>query len=205
MNAELIQAYGKARKDGMNARNALAIARHKQTVSNLPYVVEDRTKFKHKGFDVKIRVEPDCDVDLSWLGTFTDRPDGFAFDRSRIQRYSARNDCKYFEPAADNGRSVKEYRQGYHAIGYSKHDAYTQAMADLRSDWKMAEELEDNGQYGVIVEVSRAGVKLGSASIWSIDSEWIEGAYLEYGLLDEAISEARKTLRALCPGKRKAV
>ncbi len=194
MTPAILSEYHEQRATGSTASNALAMARHKQRIRDLGYDVEDGTRFKHQGFDVTIRVKPDQDVDLSWLGEFTGHPTGFAFKRPN----ASHREYQYFQPASDNGRNLAEYRKGWSELGYSKHAADCGARQHLRDDWKMAEDLNESGMFGVIVQVRRNGVALGESSVWSVDADWIPGAYLEYDLLGEAISEAHETLRMLC-------
>lgn len=189
MDRYTLADYHAERRKGRKASDALGIARSHARIRALPYYVENGTEFEHDGFDVSICVCQEEDTDISWLGEFTDNPHGkFAFERKN----AAYGECKYFVPAADNGRNLKDYRNGYRKTGYARHAAHLAALRDLKSDWIMAEDICENGQWSIGVSVLRNGLTFGYSSVGAVDAGWIASAYLEYKLLDEAIAEAKR-------------
>jgi len=151
-------------------------------------------KWKYNGFDMKGRVEIDDSYDISYLGEFTNKLSPGCITR----RNPGRNEFKYFSPAQDH----KELRNFFSTSGYSKHDADVKARQSIKNDFQHAEECGISwNPYGLIVNTYKAGVELGSASLWGIEfREDFENEMKRYALelQEEAVDEAQKTLKNLC-------
>ena len=149
----------------------------------------ERATLEREGFTIDVRVTPDDWTDLSWLGEFTDDPEGAV----RNPAYE-RDHYKYFRPAY----SVAERRRDLSALGYAKGPAEQTAREQVQDDARKAVGLVE---YVVIVTAGREGVELGSASLGGCDvssSRDVEQTVEEHGLIEEAIAEARATLGKLC-------
>lgn len=122
---------------------------------------------------VTLGTEYDEHPDLSWLGTYDDRPeDEWAIDLGqRPGRF------RWFNPAwPDDAEHAQEKLERMEAYG--------------RGDWY---------SMGIIATVSHEGTELGHASVWGIESD-SDPAYIMETARDvarEAISQARATVGSL--------
>lgn len=176
VEAQLRQAYREIRAKytwGVPAKTAIQWAR----AQVFPKVVltweNERASFEHKGFKVTARITPDEHSDLSYLGEYTSK-----YQKGAIVRFapdSRSREHRFFIP------SNPEYGR----IDYKRMEAYTQGH------WCMV---------GVVVKVYRAGIELGSASVWGIESDSEERYFTDTAveLAEEAVEEARKAVKALC-------
>lgn len=98
---------------------------------------------------ITIKHIPDYDVDLSWLGTFSDTAGKFAIEHTQG---NTRNSYKYFN--ADNVENMKQAQQNYnHIMKYDSGDLYAigiKAEADIRTS--------DDGKNWLINHISSGGL-----------------------------------------------
>lgn len=128
---------------------------------------------EHEGFTIAASVEIDEFADLSFYGAFANEHKG-EFSISHEPNNS--RTFNWFNP--ENVSNMKEARQNYdRARTYGE-------------SWEML---------GSIVTVSKAGVELGSASIWGTESDSDAAHFLELlnDLIPEALEEARAKLNEL--------
>lgn len=101
------------------------------------------------------------------LGTYTNRPTGFAFRRS----CPGRNEYRYFQPENDPAEAERWYR----ANGESRGPAHAAALANARADYDRAEAYTrgDIFNFGLVIELTdEAGHELGSASLFGMESDF---------------------------------
>jgi hypothetical protein len=96
---------------------------------------------------------------------------------------------KYFVPS-------REYDPAdYRKLGWSKHAAYIQCLADRKADWEMAERLCEEGFWSIRVTASHDGEELGSDSICGVhDSSYFRQAIRDHDLVGDAISGAKEAV-----------
>lgn len=141
---------------------------------------------------VTIAVEPDYDIDMSWLGTFTDRYEDGAIrvpDR-HVYAPSAFAVPRWFVPAI----GYRERREMYSRLGYSR------GVADYRARREMWEDMRtaiDYSPYGVVVTVSLEGIELGHDSLWQCDYDDPGRVVFDHDMIGEALSDARDSLASL--------
>lgn len=138
------------------------------------------------GFDVTITTMVDDDPDHSAFGTFTDDPDGAIKNPNHD---GTGRTFKYFAP--DNVETIAELRTRMTAEDAAREQ---REQADAQVKAALAT------QYGVDVAVSRGGVQLAHASLWSVlldeDASHADLWTVEdTGLLHEALHEARGKLK----------
>jgi len=143
--------------------------------------------FRYRGFDVKVTAEYDPDPDFSWLGEFKRKAccdlcvnrKGLDADGNETGTYYySSGEMEWWHPSGMRGTSPE----------------------DIKADHKLHEEF-GSGQrsmHVVTVTASRNGVKLGFDSLGGVDDGYIADAVYDYGMISNAIDEARKTLRGLC-------
>lgn len=190
MDPLVLRTYRQIRRENPRfpAQYALAVAKRRHTQP--PWAdefSEDRdgvfTGEVH-GFAITISSEIDDDQDISWLGTFTDDPDGAV----KNPGYDGPNTYKYFHP--DNVETIEELR----ARGFSR--AGAEAERTRRAEEAAQSALEP--QYIVSVAVSRGDVE--------ILTNYLGGCYIDsandllwtvhdHGMIDEAISQAEDSLK----------
>jgi hypothetical protein len=185
MTDQIRRLYHQRRSDGHQAKLALTLAKNEIEVMNLPYDGEDGEEFEQDGFVINITVEPEDDADLSWVGEFTDHPGNqFAFER----KHANHNHYKYFVPS-------REYDPAdYSKLGWPKHAAYLQCLADRKADWEMAEKLVTEGMWWIRVTASLDDEEFGSDSIGNVDLGYVRQAIRDYDLIGDAIAEAKETI-----------
>lgn len=187
------KTYEKARRQGVRAIDAYRWATTPAPDLDLDWR-GDSAETERDGYLVRVTVEPDDFMDLSWLGTFTDDPDGAVPNPdwngdSRTYRY--------FVPTY----TLEERRRDLSALGWAKGPAEQEARRQIEQDARRAVDLRE---YVIGVKVSREGVELGSAYIGGCDFDGLEEAeqmIAEYDLIGEAITEANETLGRLCNGR----
>jgi hypothetical protein len=155
----------------------------------------DRISFDHKGFTVVAKLVADYDADVSHIGAFSNEPNEGAIDHHATGKWldrSHRGD-RYFNPAnydykhyieAKKSKSVARRLANQHArLDYDRLVGY------YTGEWSML---------GVVLTISRDGVSLGEASLWSIESD--SGSYFNEvvrDLLHDAQAEAQQKLKLL--------
>ena len=171
----------------------------------------DATATAHKeGFELRARTEPDDTHEPPWE----------AEDGHGPVRWVRLND--FGQPAKEPGESVLisdrhgatvygmddatklARKEGWDAEPYNTDKRETprqQAAKAAKADFERLKAwCNDDWHYvGVIVEAYREGIKLGSASLWGIESD--SDDYLEEvaeELADEAIEEAKAKLASIC-------
>jgi len=181
MNAQQQQQYKSFRQTGIPANRALAIVRAGQTLEAKKAEtgfewVGGRARWQQDGFyltAVAVVDENGWDaVGVNTLGKFTDKRQPGTIKH----RHGDRNSCEWFLPAnPEYGR--EDYRR---ACAFGK-------------DWEYL---------GITVKAYRAGVELGSASLWGIESDSGEEYLTEvaFELAGEATAEAAKKLEELRHG-----
>lgn len=184
--------YKKTRSDFCAATSAFRVAKRPLTPRLSPYPTDlkDNTQFCYQGFDICIAVEPDDDLETSWLGTFSERRDEDAIchgDRNN-------NSVAYFNPA----NTINDHRQWYQKKGYSKHESYTRARSHVLDDYQTLLEIYRNGQALITVTASLKGTKLGTDVLGCCDWDNIEEAIIDNGMVENAVTQAKQTLKALC-------
>lgn len=161
--------------------------------------------FELDGFEICVYHVDDEDPDLSWLGDYFEKQPEYPFyDRAlrRIIHDGAEYDA--FLDDAEMQERAEDWRRGdYRYIGGF------QKAADDRETWDKAiladvERLRgyNEGEWaciGVVAEAWRDGVKLGSATVWGVESA-SEASYLHEVALEqarEAVHEAKEKLGKL--------
>jgi hypothetical protein len=205
--------YQEFRALGSTAKNAYMQAKYIENVSNtIPWKdSKDRSgkemlaaTMERDGFDVYFCVEHDYDhhgnLDESDLrGTFTDtwepgvvnNPREFTRTGERRNKY-----LRYFLPQCTYKEHFDWLRKT-HSRGEADRLAREYVQRDLKHALSAG---EDWSPVGVRVRVSKAGIKLGEASLWGLSTEDGKEHYTEVGLdaLPEALHEAKEKLAALC-------
>lgn len=137
------------------------------------------------GFDLKLTVDPDDHVDLSWIGQFTDHPG----NNEALETKAGRNSYKYFVPEYKLADRIKDNSRQ----GMSRHNAWLQAKADQYRDMKFATDYSPNC---IKVTALKNGIELGSSSwLGGVEDECINNCAND--LIDEAIEEAQDNLESL--------
>jgi hypothetical protein len=122
------------------------------------------------GYDFRASWHYDDSPDTSWIGEFSDTPGEGAIEHSR----NMGNTYKYFNPANPE-YAEQEYKR----------------MCGLNDgSWIFV---------GLKVTVFRAGIELGSASLWGIESDSDEAYFIETfnEPAIEALAEAEKNRKAI--------
>ncbi|HET6285711.1 MAG TPA: hypothetical protein VFG15_03035 [Amycolatopsis sp.] len=194
-----LRRYHQLRRDGLSAAHAYRSA---TTHTKLPLryrggpgeaitlLLDDRPDLA--GFTALAVAEHDEDDDLFGLGEFfaTRIRDTIPVYRRVDHRY------EYFRPSY----SLSQRRKALGRLGYARGPAHEKVLAQIREDARLARELE--ARY-IRVKVYKAGVLLGEAGIGTTFSpgEDPDAAMAEvideYGLLDEAIADAREVIPPL--------
>ncbi|ASR39988.1 hypothetical protein BAY61_32425 (plasmid) [Prauserella marina] len=142
-------------------------------------------------FTITAHLEPGPMPDISWLGEFTNTWSPEAIENSRDRRF-----YRYFVPTC----TVAERRADFSARGYARAEAQRIAEHEARRDLRLAREIEHRI---VVVSVRKAGVLLGAAVLGTdLDpdgdpEEQIVAVIDYYGLIDDAVQEARTALPGL--------
>lgn len=163
--------YITARAALLAARHAIAL-RHRIDALGLDWD-NDSMAWSDQGFDLRARIVNDADgwsLHGDYLGEFTDR-----WVPGAIRHSDGRGTVfEWFVPANPE---------------YGRQD-YVRAC-DFGHGWAYV---------GVEVTASRSGVRLGSASLWGIESDSGDEYFTEQALelAEEAISEAHDNLIRLC-------
>lgn len=157
-----------------------------------------RRKFKG-GVSITIRLLDDDHYELDWLGEYQESPE----PGSIHDQYPDDADRPYFVPM----NSLRERRAWYTKNGYSKHESYTLARAEILDDKRLLDQHIGDHQYrymaGLVVTIYVNGRKVGLDSLWGIDLSIYASNnqdYLNDIALDciiQALSEARKSDPAL--------
>lgn len=214
MNATLDRAtYQRARAQGTPARYAATLARWAATPPELEWTT-DRSGFpaarlSRDGYDIRVRCEPDYESDplegvgaLEWPARWAD-PDHTPPGTVKVR---TRNGYAYWRSETPFADRVADFRRR----GYARGPAWDAARADLEAEAKAVDGQDPPSSYGVIVTASRAGVELGSASVWGVSADWDEitrddgTRYLDETareLIPQAIEDARASLARLCETK----
>jgi hypothetical protein len=158
----------------------------------------DRISFERDGFTVVATIEYDNDADTSHLGEFSDEPEEGAVDHHATGTWLQRSTRgqRYFNPP-DYAGSLASAREYQHL---SEEAAKAEADRRALEDYKRLVDYYQGAwnMVGVVVTVSREGVKLGEASMWGIESD--SGTYFNEAvgdLLHDALPEAKRKLKAL--------
>ena len=181
--------YKELRAKGYAAKTALALIKAPDLFSLYNAVLyHDGTEFNYKEFEIKVLLEEDTTLSFDLPGEFsnTKSKDGIWHNRTN-DRY---NICEYFNPS----NSLAEYQKGFYDAGYSKHNAFLKARAAIQQDYQAMLNID---KVVVIVTASLEGVELGSFVLHSVDRDYAEGAIIDYGMVDEAIADAKCTLNKL--------
>lgn len=186
--------------------------------------IDDTHTHETDGFTIHYRIEPDEFPDLSYLGEWSDTPHpdrrlavdvwatehGYVHARDQHSRYEPR--CyRWFNPAYGGDAErfptpvaldlmMKEIARSY--CKGDRNAAYLGIMGERSGDYKRACTFGvDWWTLVVCVEVSRAGVVLGTAALGGVDSDGYDSAKAcaeEHGLADEALDDARAKRAELC-------
>lgn len=155
-------------------------------------------KLEREGFDIEVRIVPDNDSDMSDLGTFTD-----AWEEGAVRNPNHRHDSHVYAWFVPERATMEELYPWYREQGSSKAVARERVRQAAEEDAQYA---ADNRSYGVIVTASKAGVELGSESLWGVtfddDFDWEGHHYTtdlaeNNGMITLAIEEAREALPSL--------
>lgn len=197
----------RAQYPGIPARTALAWARgdDKPRAGWEWDTHGDTATIERDGFSLKLTIEYDDYPDTSYLGEWSDtfEPGAIAVtDDMRYRPAAFRIDWKWFIP----GISAEEHRRGLSAMGYARHTADCLARSYVLRDMRRLSS-DTFALYVVSVSASREGIELGSACIGGVDIDdtrdmqaQFEDIADDYGLIDEATSDARMSLKALTEG-----
>jgi hypothetical protein len=126
-------------------------------------------------FILTVTIEPDYDVDLSWLGKYISRFEPGAIDRSfGGSRSLDRNEYRYFMP--ENPVDVKAESACYSKKGMSKHEANCAARSMIYTDYEEMEAINNGHKdfIGIVAVVSYDGREIGESSLWGIESDSYE-------------------------------
>jgi hypothetical protein len=155
----------------------------------------DRISFEHNGFTVEAKIEADYDADVSWIGRFSDTPEEGAIDHHATGTWLDRSHRgqRYFNTA-------NYAYQDYLNMGKSKSVARRLANKQAQQDYKrlVGYYTGEWNMVGVKLTISRDGVTLGDASLWSIESD--SGSYFNevvQDLLHDVQAEAQQKLKLL--------
>lgn len=192
MNVTQLAEYHRRRADGIGALQALRIAHFLSGPLRFEWSGNSAT-FERDGYTVHVRREDDDDADLSFLGKFSDKWERGAISHDRHDSRSYR----WFLPTSTEADHYKSLRD----MGYGRRDAREMSRRYVIQDYKrMVEHGQSWIMTGVRVTASRAGVTLGNASLWGIESDSDAASVDEIvdDLTSEALREARATLALLC-------
>jgi hypothetical protein len=198
LTAEQLRRYRQLRDDGVPAIQA-----HRAAAATSPVVryrsgpgeaitllFDDRPDLA--GFTVTATAEPDPEPDIDWLGEFTDTRSPHCVEVNRGDRHAYR----YFLPTY----TAAQRRADLSRRGYSRARAQELADEGVRDDARLARVLEHRV---ICVEARKAGVLLGAAVMgtdFAPDTD-LEGEIAavidDYGLVDEAVEQARTALPPL--------
>lgn len=157
-----------------------------------------------EGFDITVYVKPDEHTDPPWVACDGHGPVSEWTTREKApgERIlsSARGSRRYYDVAGamDLAKKGGWGTKGGRKLGETANEYAARAVAadfDYLRGW-----CDDDWHYvGVIVTASRAGVELGSASLWGIEGG-DEDYVVEVGaeLVTEAINAAQTKLAQLC-------
>lgn len=197
--SDTIRRYRRLRRDGLSAAHAYhcataAAARTLRYRSGpgeaITILLDERPELT--GFTVTAVAEHDEDPDLFGLGEFSDT----RTDDTIPVYLSAENRYEYFRPSY----TLDQRRADLARRGHARGPAHEIALHQLREDARLARELQ--ARY-VRVEVRKAGVTLGEAGLGTTftpdedPTTAMAEVIDEYGLLDEAIAQARAALPPL--------
>ncbi len=134
----------------------------------------DGLEVERDGFTFKIQECPDDDADLSYYGEFGGKMES---ELSIEHQGAPFQIAGWFNP--ENVENETQAQENYQRV-----------LAYHRDEWHMM---------GIKVVVYKAGVRLGDASLWGIESDGDESYFLETAndLTDEALMEAKATLARL--------
>lgn len=198
-DSDTIGRYQRFRRDGLPAAHAYRCAAA-AAASTLRYrsgpreaitlLLDDRPELA--GFSAIAVAEYDEDPELFGLGEFSDtrRADTVAVYLSAENRY------EYFRPSY----TLAQRRTDLARRGFARGPAHELALRQVHEGARLARQLQ--ARY-VRVEIRKAGVLLGDAGIGTTfhpdeDPDAATAEVIdEYGLLDEAIAQARAALPPL--------
>lgn len=195
MNKMLRTLYARARAQGYTAATAYRIATATDPLPELEWKDYDsRASFERDGFTFSVRVEPDDNADLSWVGEFTNSWETGAI---KNPNYYAGQTYEWFVATYTYEERVGDLR----ASGRSRGVADAEARQAIQKDAAMA---VDYQEYVIALSVKRAGVELtteylggvGFGDSYDDNRRYVAEVIAE--MLDEAIENARTTLRELC-------
>lgn len=144
------------------------------------------------GYSLHAKVVVDDSPDTSYLGEFSDSPDSDAIphDQDNTRTFNWFNPCI----------TLEQHRQALWRT-HGRHESYLLARTYIQQDYERARgQGGDWGMYGIRVTAFRAGIALGEASLWGIESDSDEEYFTETArdLATEAITEAEQALCKLC-------
>lgn len=195
-----IQGYRALRRDGVGAATAYRLAVIAPDVppyrigpgDQITFILDDRPDLAE--FIITATSVPDPAPDTSWLGTFCRLgPRGWRPPEAIELTDSLGS---YFLPAY----SLALRRADLSARGYARGPAHMLAERGVRDDARLALDLDCRI---VTVEVSKAGVLLGTASLGTdfrpgeCRDHALAAAVAHHDLIDEAVSDARARLPVL--------
>ena len=169
-----MQTYKQDRKQGIPAKQAFEHAKYVADAPNLEWDNSNHVPTYNAvidGFDIVVTLEPDSWPDLSWIGEFSNTPEDGAIDHEH-----------------GNSRTVDYFNSAN--IEYAKEN-YDRMMAYQNGHWHMMV---------IVASAYKSGVELGREALSSVESD-SEQAYIDYTALelaDEAITEAKGVICALC-------
>ncbi len=149
------------------------------------------------GFTVRVRVHDDDVPDLSWLGEYKSKAParGPYYDRALGRVVDASEDCMREDEQLVGERWDRQNRHTYRYIWPGTGD-----VAYLEQDAKRLEQYGDDWSLvGIVATAYRAGVELGQASIWGVETDSADRYFAELTaeLVDEAVAEAKAKLAEL--------
>lgn len=187
-----LQRYKRYRTKGYPAHVALSLAKADFAISDWDWQNDETATREVDGFTLTLSVLPDEYPDISWLGYFTNDWEEGAIVSDRFDSRL----CKWFVPQV----TVREHFEGLKRY-YSRSESWRLANEYARRDMETAREYYI---YVIVIKAEREGIELGSSSIdgYDFDDErsahvQAEQAVEDYGLVEEAISEAQETLAKL--------
>lgn len=203
MTADQLARYRQARADGGRPEQALAYARWQTQPPAWPWLtltVDQPAIGTIDGLTIRVAAVPDDDSQLGEddvTGWFTDRNDGTCL---RNTHRDWGTDYAWYHPSTYD----LHYADGRDAPkGTAKQPAREWAAARIRQ--AMADDAARRN-YGVTVTVSLDGYKLGSASLWSIDTD--DPRYLinvAEDLIPQALAAAREEMATLAASINRAL
>jgi hypothetical protein len=196
--------YQYLRRQGSSAKNALLFAKASAPSHDWE---EDHgiwsTTWTADGFTITAHLEPDTDWDSTFLGEWTDRrsPDAIV---NPDWYQGSRDKWHYFVPE-NTARSQAEYMHNH--MGMSRGVAWDVARNNVLQDMALAHR-SDPFVCGLVVIVTRLGVRLGHSSLWGYEFDettfWrdpsleLDLALADTDLVHEAMAQAREALAGLC-------